>query len=148
MMPATPITSFQGDFRFLSNFWAASVQYEGRWYGTVEHAYQAAKTEDLHERAKIQNAATASIAKHMGKYVPMRERWNDLRLGIMEDLVRQKFTGNPALRQKLIATDPAELIEGNSWNDRFWGVCRGSGENHLGKILMKVRAELLAEPRA
>jgi predicted NAD-dependent protein-ADP-ribosyltransferase YbiA (DUF1768 family) len=38
---------------------------------------------------------------------------------------------------------PSKLgYEGNTWNDRFWGVCRGSGLNHLGRILMEVRAEV------
>lgn len=32
--------------------------------------------------------------------------------------------------------------EGNTWGDKFWGVCDGEGENHLGKLLMEVRAEL------
>ena len=63
------------------------------------------------------------------------------KLGITEDVIRQKFN-NPELKEKLIATGDAELIEGNPWGDTFWGVCEGKGENHLGKILMKIRSEL------
>jgi predicted NAD-dependent protein-ADP-ribosyltransferase YbiA (DUF1768 family) len=59
----------------------------------------------------------------------------------METLLRQKFA-HPELRAKLKETNDAELVEGNWWGDRFWGVCRGEGENHLGKLLMKIRAEL------
>lgn len=142
MIPA-PIASFTADYRFLSNFWPASVQLDGCWYPSVEHAYQAAKTDIESHRKAIRAAATASMAKSMGKYVPLRAGWNDLRLKIMEDLVRQKFTGNARLAENLMATFPAELIEGNTWGDRFWGVCRGEGDNHLGKILMRIRAELL-----
>jgi predicted NAD-dependent protein-ADP-ribosyltransferase YbiA (DUF1768 family) len=42
----------------------------------------------------------------------------------------------------LKATGDEELVEGNWWNDTFWGVCNGVGENNLGKLLMKIRAEL------
>ena len=59
----------------------------------------------------------------------------------MLSIVRAKFE-NAYLRRRLIATGDAELMEGNDWGDRFWGVCRGKGENRLGKILMKVRAEI------
>jgi predicted NAD-dependent protein-ADP-ribosyltransferase YbiA (DUF1768 family) len=62
----------------------------------------------------------------------------------MEDLVRLKFTTHPDLCERLLTTGDAELIEGNSWNDTFWGVCRGKGRNELGKVLMKVRSELAA----
>lgn len=43
----------------------------------------------------------------------------------------------------LINTGDAELIEGNSWGDTFWGECNGIGENNLGKILMKIRKEIV-----
>jgi predicted NAD-dependent protein-ADP-ribosyltransferase YbiA (DUF1768 family) len=58
-------------------------------------------------------------------------------------LVRQKFR-EPKLRELLAGTRNAELIEGNYWGDRFWGVYvgDGKGENHLGKILMQVREEV------
>lgn len=48
----------------------------------------------------------------------------------------------PKLRSQLLSTGTAELVEGNWWNDRYWGVCNGRGENHLGKILMRIREEL------
>ena len=66
-----------------------------------------------------------------------------MKIDIMRQVLKSKFTQNPELKAKLIATGDAELIEGNNWNDRFWGVCRGVGQNHLGKLLMEVRAELV-----
>ena len=51
---------------------------------------------------------------------------------------------DPEYRQRLLDTGDRELIEGNTWGDRFWGVCRGEGENKLGRILMRVRDELRA----
>jgi len=58
----------------------------------------------------------------------------------MEDIVRSKFVNNPLLYVKLDETNPHELVEGNWWGDKYWGVCKGVGENKLGKILMKVRS--------
>ena len=60
----------------------------------------------------------------------------------MYEIVKDKFSRNPELRVKLLNTGDIELIEGNYWGDTFWGVCNGKGENHLGKILMRVRKEL------
>lgn len=61
----------------------------------------------------------------------------------MEDLLIQKFK-IPELVKALLDTGTAELIEGNWWGDKFWGVCRGQGKNHLGKLLMKIRVALTA----
>jgi predicted NAD-dependent protein-ADP-ribosyltransferase YbiA (DUF1768 family) len=63
----------------------------------------------------------------------------------MEDLSRQKFS-HPELRQKLLDTGSCTLVEGNTWGDTFWGVCDGVGENHLGKLLMTIRADLESDP--
>jgi predicted NAD-dependent protein-ADP-ribosyltransferase YbiA (DUF1768 family) len=60
----------------------------------------------------------------------------------MEDCVRYKFTHHDDLRAKLLATGDSVLEEGNTWGDRIWGVYQGQGDNRLGKILMKIRAEL------
>ena len=43
----------------------------------------------------------------------------------------------------LIATGDAQLMHTNSWNDKFWGICRGEGENRLGMMLMSIRSELM-----
>lgn len=143
----TPITEFQGEHRFLSNFWPAPTEFEGIRYPTSEHAYQAAKTPDLNERRRIAALATPSQAKAAGRAAVHRADWEQVKFDVMERCVRDKFTRNPDLRAKLLATGGAELIEGNSWGDRVWGVYRGEGENRMGKILMKVRAELRASPR-
>jgi predicted NAD-dependent protein-ADP-ribosyltransferase YbiA (DUF1768 family) len=62
----------------------------------------------------------------------------------MYDLSWLKYQ-DPVLRSKLLATDDAYLEETNGWFDRFWGVCLGTGHNHLGKILMKVRQRIRDE---
>lgn len=140
-MPDKPIDSFTGEYRFLSNFFPAKITYQGDVYSSVEHAYQASKTDDFSVRAKIREAKTCGIAKHLGRYVKLRMDWETIKLSVMHELVLQKFQ-DKVLRAELLATGERLLIEGNWWNDRFWGVCRGQGENHLGKILMKVRAQL------
>lgn len=137
----TKIDKFEGVYRFLSNFTPCQVTWEGELYPSVEHAYQSAKTTDGVWRKKIQAAPTAAAAKKMGKRVPLRSDWNNVRIGIMETLLREKFTWDEDLCKALLATGEDELIEGNWWGDTFWGICRGEGENVLGKLLMKIRQE-------
>lgn len=136
------IDKFDGKYRFLSNFYNGWVVYDGDIYHTVEQAYQAAKTLSLKEREKIQLAKTAAEAKKLGKKVTMRPDWDNIKLSVMEGLVKDKFVNSPILKDWLLDTGDEELVEGNWWGDTFWGVCKGVGENHLGKILMKVRDSL------
>jgi hypothetical protein len=135
------IDQFDGGYAFLSNFWPGPVVLDRVTYPTVEHAFQAAKTRNRHERESIAALPTPGAAKRAGRKVTLREDWERVKVGIMEELVRQKFA-DPELAGRLLATGDEELVEGNTWNDRFWGVCRGQGLNELGKILMRVRAEL------
>lgn len=136
------IDSFRGKHFFLSNFYHCYVMLDGEFYPSVEHAYQAAKTLDPKEREKIKNAGNPGVAKRLGKTVSHRSDWKKVKVDIMLDLVRQKFNRSRDLTEKLLETGDHELIEGNAWGDQFWGVYRGKGENHLGKILMQVRREL------
>jgi ribA/ribD-fused uncharacterized protein len=135
------IDSFSGPYRFLSNFYPSPVKLGGVVYSTIEHAFQAAKTLDNTARLAIRDAATPGIAKRMGRTVALRLDWEKIKVEVMEGLVRQKFRRNP-FRRWLLNTGEAELIEGNHWGDRFWGVCLGTGRNELGKVLMRVRSEL------
>ena len=136
------IESFSGEYKFLSNFYSVDVQFEGVYYPSVEHAFQAAKTVDRRERGVIREAISAGAAKRLGKKVTLRPGWDELRVKVMKELVLQKFKDYPVLRKELLDTGDAELVEGNHWHDYFWGVCDGRGENMLGKILMEVRSEL------
>lgn len=145
-MSAEPIKHFDGhQYRWLSNFFAISIDYEGHRYGSVEHAYQAAKTLDPKHKAMIRSAKTAAQSKVFGRQAPKRPDWDDVKLQIMETLLRAKFDRDmhPDMRKRLKETGDAELIEGNWWGDTYWGVCKGVGENHLGKLLMKIRSEPL-----
>lgn len=141
------ISEFDGEFRFLSNFWPAKVTLGNMEFPSVEHAFQAAKTLNMQQRAAIRDCATPGQAKRMGRKVALRPDWESVKVDIMKQLVWAKFK-NPTLRKMLLATGDALIEEGNNWNDRFWGICpprSGNGLNHLGNILMKVR-DHIAKP--
>jgi len=140
------IDSFQGQYRWLSNFWPAVISYEGLIYPTVEHAYQASKTLDKLERKEISLLDSPVRAKRAGRKVKMRSDWNIVKLDIMKELLTKKFS-HPQLRKLLLDTGIEMLVEGNKWHDLYWGKCSCSrhstkGENNLGKLLMEVRLEL------
>lgn len=143
------IDMFKDEFRFLSNFHPSPVRLTDDefpdTYPTVEHAYQAAKTLGRKMRKRIRDAETPGRAKQLGGTAVLRPAWDDIKLNVMRDLVWQKFTEDPDLRAKLLATGDAELVEGNTWGDTFWGVDldKGRGENHLGKILMETRQKIV-----
>lgn len=138
------IDKFEGQYGWLSNFYPAEVKLDGKKYPSVEHAYQAAKTLDKEEREEIRLLKKASLAKTKGKKVKMRPDWEKVKLSVMESLVRQKFE-DEVLCKRLLKTGDEELIEGNWWGDTFWGICRGEGFNHLGRILMRVRGDIRKE---
>lgn len=147
MNDSLPIESFTGQYRWLSNFWPCLVTLDGVQYSTVERAYQAAKTLDPIARDAIRFTHTPGRAKLLGRQLVLREDWSSVRLGIMESLVREKFS-DPLLGCYLRETAPRRLVEGNDWGDDFWGATRNpsgrlTGQNHLGEILTRVREELL-----
>ena len=141
----TVINSFQGEYFFLSNFFYGPFEFDGEIYSTVEHAFQAAKTFDTEQRQSIRLAASPAQAKQLGRAVQLRPDWEQVKFDIMLALLRLKFS-QADLRQKLLDTGDSELIEGNTWGDKVWGciLYKGQwvGQNHLGKLLMQVRADI------
>ncbi len=140
------ITSFQGQYRFLSNAWPVDVEMEGIVYPTVEHAYQAAKTADVKQRRRIAAMLTPEQAQEAGRALPLPDGWDKTKFVVMEQLVRQKFVRYRDLAELLLETGDAYLENNNNTTDTVWGVFDGVGENRLGKILMTVRDELRAAP--
>lgn len=142
---------FVGDYAFCTNFYKADVMYEGILYPSTEHAYQAAKSLDPTFRQWVASLPLPGIAKHAGnnklgeqQFVQciLRKDWDDVKLQVMEDVCRDKFTRHPKLMDMLLATGDTELIEYNNWRDHFWGKSfQGVGRNELGKVLMKLRNE-------
>lgn len=144
------ISSFSGQYAFLSNFAPVEIEYEGLTYSTVEHAFQAAKTHAVEDRLKIAAAVKPGQAKRLGRKVILRSDWEDVKVPIMTDLVRAKFAAEPLYAMGLLDTGDAYLMEGNMWHDNFWGSCTCArcehpGANHLGIILMQVRDGLCVE---
>ena len=146
MTEPMPIYGFRGPTRFLSNFYPVphGVFFAGLAYPTVEHAYQAGKTEDDELRRVIHAAATPGEAKALGREVKsgLRRDWNTYRVIHMEALLRGKFKPGTQLAHQLIATYPAKIVEANTWGDTFWGKCNGKGRNVLGLFLMEIRDDL------
>ena len=138
------IDRFEDEWFFLSNFSSAKVMFEGREYPTAEHVYQAAKSVDDEIRQWIGESRNAAEAKQRGRRCMIRKDWDDVKLDVMREILVSKF-GDAKLGKKLLDTGSEEIIEGNWWGDRFWGVCEDVGQNHLGKILMELREELRKE---
>lgn len=134
------IRGFYGDHFWLSNF---AVESDGK---TVEHRFQAEKAVTDRDYDRVLAAATPNEAKALGRKIALRDDWEEVKLDVMLDLLREKFADNP-LRWMLTATAGRELVEANYWGDTYWGVNErtGRGENHLGRLLMQVRDELIAE---
>lgn len=134
------IDNFNGEYRFLSNFYNAPVKYNNVVFQNNESAFQAQK--DLTRVNEFKNLPP-NKGKSLGRRVKLRDDWEEVKINIMYELVLAKFTQNPKLKEKLLETKDNMLVEGNYWNDTYWGICGGIGRNELGKILMKVRGELI-----
>jgi len=136
-------SSGSGDFGFLSNFYERSFEYSERMWKTSESCYQAMKSPIFEQQEWVRASVSPGESKRRGRQLAIiREDWDDQKLFFMEDILHYKFLDG-YLRVLLLDTGDAELIEYTYWNDRYWGVGTDyKGENHLGKILMKVRAEI------
>lgn len=137
------IDRFDGtEYRWLSNFYPSPITLpNGLLYPTVEHAYQAGKAQLNEEHDAIRKAKNPALAKKLGRSCQYIDNWEQIKDHHMLICVRLKFQ-IPELKEKLIMTSNAWLIEGNTWGDTYWGKVNGKGLNKLGQILMKVREEM------
>ena len=120
-IPSNSISDFhQEEYRFLSNFFEATVSYGGLTYRNNEAAFQAQKCLTEEEKLPFTKASPAN-SKRMGRQVKLRPDWGKVKVGIMEEIVRAKFTQHPELAAKLLAIKNRNLIEGNTWGDTCWG---------------------------
>ncbi len=137
-----PILGFNGDYRWLSNFVPVPIEFDGVVYPSVEHAYVAAKCNDINDRYPILNM-TAGQAKRYGRQIVVSELFTDTyKVSVMNAFLRQKFTTQPYM-SLLIGTQGRYIEETNTWGDTFWGVCDGVGKNTLGCLIMQIRDELV-----
>src|SRR6266508_458532 len=129
-----------------SNFAPFGVDLDGKRWPTTEHYYQAQKFADPELQTKIRKAEKPIIAKNLADKHrdQMRADWDAVKDEVMYRAVRRKFELHPELRDLLLATGTEEIVE-TVPNDYYWGVGReGTGQNKLGKIIERSRAELRA----
>lgn len=135
------------EYGAFSNFSAHTVHLDGKTWPTSEHYFQAMKFAGTKHAEEIRLVKSPMIAARMGRdrKRPLRKDWERVKLGIMREVVEAKFRQHDELRTLLLTTGDAKLVE-HTTNDSYWGDGGdGSGENHLGRILMAVREALRAE---
>lgn len=142
----TVIDRFQyedGSHMPLSNFYPSPIDFNGAIFPTVEHYFQAMKTDDLSQREAVRACATPGDAKRAGRQVTLKPGWDERRIAVMRYGLELKFgPQHQVLADWLLSTGDTLLVEGNTWGDTFWGRVRGVGSNWLGHLLMARRAEL------
>ena len=134
------------EHRWLSNMTYVDIVYDGITYPSTENFYQAMKYQDKEIRVYV-----ATLKPHETKAYSRANKMTSLvfeekKLQIMEYAQKQKYSKEP-FKSKLLATGDVLLEEGNWWGDKFWGVDikTRQGENHLGRIIMKIRDQLKQE---
>ncbi len=144
------IASFTGRHAFLSNFYPSPLidpEMPDLVWRTLEHWYQANKASTLEDLLWVHESESPGVAKKRGRRVELRSDWEEAKLDVMAMGLRLKFEPGSPLTFWLLETDPEELVEGNYWGDRYWGAVREdgdwSGHNHLGRLLMELRDDLL-----
>ena len=130
-----------------SNFSPHGIHIRGQYWPTVEHYYQAQKFVGTQDEPIIQVIHTVKTpeAASLGRS-PLRKvrpDWEDVKLPVMHEAVLIKFLTHPDIQAILLETGDRLLVE-NSPTDYYWGCGKDqTGQNHLGKILMSVRQEIL-----
>ncbi len=127
-----------------SNFSRHGVEMDGLWWPTVEHYFQAQKFGDAAYRERIRKVSTPKQAAGLGRdrAFPLRADWEAVKVPIMAAAVLRKFVTHAEPRTLLLSTGERPLIEAAP-GDYFWGAGQdGTGENHLGRILMDVRRQI------
>ncbi|MBQ7169096.1 MAG: NADAR family protein [Synergistaceae bacterium] len=135
------IARFREEYEFLSNLYEVPVTFRGLTYGSSEAAYQAWKSLDPADHERFTQLRSHE-SKTEGRKLKVRKDWDEVKVSIMDEILRAKFSQNPELLEKLLATGHALIVEGNHWKDTFWGFDTnlGYGQNMLGQLLMRIRA--------
>lgn len=147
-MDHEPIFFYEREFYVFSNFSSFMLEWKGFLFPTSEHAYHwekfVGKPEIQHKiiRAKSAHDSLKIAHEYKDQYVP---NWDSVKVGVMTDICREKLRQHPYIMKKLLQTDGRTIIE-DSWRDDFWGWGPNkNGQNHLGKIWMKLRDEINAD---
>lgn len=151
------INKFDGEYRFLSNFYPCKIEHDGIIYNSVEAYYVAMKSDSSQVidrinytptdfRKMITNIKSPGHVKKIGQKIRIRPNWDSKKLEYMKWAVNEKFKDN-TLKNMLLSTGTMDIVEGNWWHDNFYGQCicekcANKGKNKLGKLLMEIRNEL------
>ena len=145
--------------QWLSTFNKAEpFKYNEIEYPTVEHAFHAQKLADNDPKVdeyrfalstNVNDILTPSAAKKFGgkdsfkeNDFTLRNDWDDVKLKIMEEIIRDYYISNTELIDKLIKTNNKLLVHKGFGINTFWGVDKNNeGRNNQGNILMKLREE-------
>jgi ribA/ribD-fused uncharacterized protein len=134
-----------------SNLFRRPIVFEGQEFATAEHAYQTGKARRPAVANWIRMAPTGALAAIVGHdlyYWEVVSRWSQIKYERMRLVLRAKFTQHEDLREILLSTGDARLVEARR-NDnavnRTWGEVDGRGLNKLGILLMELRSDLRSE---
>lgn len=139
------IPYYETSFFVFSNFSSHAVIYKNILYPTVEHAYHSSKFNDEKIRNEIINAKSPLEAYEIGKLnkSKMIVNWDKIKVNVLYEIVREKVKQHAEVKKALLSTENEEIVEDNP-NNSFWGNGEdGKGENQMGKILMRIRSELV-----
>jgi ribA/ribD-fused uncharacterized protein len=142
------VPEFRGEYKFLSNYdQHEPFEWRDITFTSGEQAFAYAKTfcamtsmAQTWGGLAILEAKTPGEAKKIGRSVEIDvAEWDRRKIFYMREITHAKFSGVTGYAGKLINTGAMMLVEGNDWNDTFWGRCNGKGFNTLGVILMEER---------
>jgi ribA/ribD-fused uncharacterized protein len=129
-----------------SNHSPYPIELHGKTWPTTEHYFQAQKFNGTPQEENIRREPSSQTAAQMGRdrSHPMRPDWEMVKEDLMREALLAKFTQHPYLRERLLATGDAEIVE-HTTNDGYWGDgADGHGKNRLGMLLMELRTKLRA----
>jgi ribA/ribD-fused uncharacterized protein len=134
-------------FYVFDNFSSFAIEIWGKVFATAEHAYQwkkfdYSKSEVAEQILLARSARDTKVISDANRNV-VDGSWDTVKIHFMEEILRAKLTQHEVVKKRLIETTGKDIVE-NSPTDGFWGCADGGGENHLGKLWMKLRSELLA----
>lgn len=142
---------FTGKWSVLDNFAPTpvlvNIGHGMKSYPTSEHAFAAAKADVAGDAELVRLCREPGAAKAMGRRVPLRPDWEAVKFEVMWHVLQAKFRQHRGARLVLEATKDSVIYEGNTWEDRVWGIVQRPGSRHLwdgrnalGVQLMEIRA--------
>ena len=127
-----------------SNFALYPIKVAGKIWPTSEHYFQAQKFLDKAYSENIRKAKSPMQAARLGRdrKQKLRKDWESVKVSVMYKALEAKFSQYDDLKELLLSTGDAKLVE-HTVNDSYWGDGgNGKGKNMLGQLLMNLREKL------